>query len=116
MILAALASAAFLSGVDAPGSYQLRFEDRVCHIVLDAPSGAPEGSLVTVDGAAGLVLAFPDCPAGLDEAAFWRLNTADSVLTLFDGMGGVLLTAAPVERRGWAGETAAGAPVQLSRR
>jgi hypothetical protein len=28
----------------------------------------------------------------------------------------VLLTAAPGERRNWAGETAAGAPVQLSRR
>ncbi|MCH8488853.1 MAG: hypothetical protein LAT81_02845 [Oceanicaulis sp.] len=116
MILAAIAFAALASSAEAPGAYELRLEERVCRVVLDAPSGAPEGSLVTVDGAAGLVLAFPDCPAGLDEAAFWRLNTADSVLTLFDGMGGVLLTAAPGERRGWAGETAAGAPVQLIRR
>ncbi len=116
MILVAFAKAALLSNADAPGSYQLRLEDRTCHIVLDAPSGAPEGSLVTPDGAAGLVLAFPDCPAGMDEASFWRLNTADNVLTVFDAMGGVLLIAAPGDRRGWAGETASGAPVQLSRR
>lgn len=116
MILAAIASAALLSSAEAPGSYDLRLEERVCRVVLDAPSGAPEGSLVAVDAAAGLVLAFPDCPAGLDEAAFWRLNTADSVLTLFDGMGAVLMTAAPDEWRGWAGETASGAQARLSRR
>jgi len=116
MILAAFASAALLSTAEAPGSYELRLEERVCRVVLDAPSAAPEESLVTVDGAAGLVMAFPDCPAGLDEAAFWRLNTEDSMLTLFDGMGGVLMTAAPDELRGWAGETASGAQAQLSRR
>lgn len=116
MILAAIASAALSFTAEAPGSYELSLEERVCRVVLDAPSAAPEGSLVALDGAAGLVLAFPDCPAGLDEAAFWRLNTADSVLTLFDGMGGVLLTAAPDDRRGWTGETAGGARARLSRR
>jgi len=116
MILAAIAFAALASGAEAAGAYDLSLEDRHCRVVLDAPSSAPEGSLVAADAAAGLVLAFPDCPAGLDEAAFWRLDSADNVLTLFDAMGEVLLTAAPGERRNWAGETAAGAPVQLSRR
>ena len=116
MILAAIASAALSFTAEAPGSYESSLEERVCRVVLDAPSNAPEGSLVALDGAAGLVLAFPDCPAGLDEAAFWRLNTADNVLTLFDGMGGVLMTAAPDELRGWAGETASGVQAQLSRR
>lgn len=116
MILTVIASAAVLSSAEAPGSYELSLEEQVCRVVLDAPSAAPEGSLVALDGAAGLVLAFPDCPAGLDEAAFWRLNTADSVLTLFDGMGEILMTAAPDDRRGWAGETAGGAQARLSRR
>ncbi|MCC5996305.1 MAG: hypothetical protein JJU18_08065 [Oceanicaulis sp.] len=116
ILAAALAALALDASAEAPGAYTLSAGERSCRIVLDAPSAAPEGSLIAPDGVSGLVLAFPDCPDGLDEAAFWRVTTGDGELVLFDGAGGVLLSAAPGERRNWTGETAAGAPVQLSRR
>ncbi|MBI1264267.1 MAG: hypothetical protein GC187_05995 [Alphaproteobacteria bacterium] len=115
-MIATLIAAAALLSIEAPGAYELRLDGAVCRIVLDAPSPVPEGSLVTTDGASGLVLAFPDCPSGLGEAAFWRADAAGTALTIFDAMGGVLLTAAPDGRRGWSGQTPQGARARLARR
>lgn len=116
MLAAALAALSLDAASAAPGSYTLSAGERRCRIVLDAPSRTPEDSLIAPDAVSGLVMAFPDCPAGLDEAALWRVSADTGELVLFDGAGVALLTARRDGTRQWRGETADGAPVQLSAR
>jgi len=121
---AALASAALLAGAahadgrspdSVAGRYQAMVETRSCLVVLDAPSQAPEDSLIAPDSASGFAIASPGCPAGLDEAAFWRLTDEGRVLTLHDGAGESVFEGAPHERAHWRGAVLSGDPALLTR-
>ena len=95
-----------------PGRYIVQGPNGACPATLRPAAEQLPESNHEGETASGFAFAAPGCPAGLSQAALWRLSLADGALILADGAGEILFEGR-ADGPDWIGETPAGEAVAL---